>query len=75
MRIELIDRQEGRFATVTADNGTEFHEYRDIEVATGVEFSFATPHHSWERGRNENANGQANPGHSSFPPPEVVKTT
>ncbi len=46
-----------RFKTITADNGTEFHAYNKIEKATGVIFYFATPHHSWERGSNENANG------------------
>jgi transposase, IS30 family len=55
--IELIEREGGRFATITADNGTEFHSYKQIEEATGVEFYFATPHHSWERGTNENTNG------------------
>jgi IS30 family transposase len=55
--IELIDRQPARFKTITADNGTEFHSYRQIEEATGVPFYFATPHHSWERGTNENTNG------------------
>jgi IS30 family transposase len=44
-------------ATITADNGTEFHSYKDVEGATGVPFYFATPHHSWERGTNENTNG------------------
>lgn len=43
--------------TITADNGTEFHGYKIIEAATGVPFFFATPHHSWERGTNENTNG------------------
>ena len=43
--------------TITADNGTEFHSYKDIERATGIRFYFATPHHSWERGSNENFNG------------------
>ena len=46
-----------RVRTVTADNGTEFHDYRSIERATGVRFYFATPHHAWERGTNENTNG------------------
>jgi IS30 family transposase len=55
--IELIERQGGRVATITADTGTEFHSYRQIEEATGVDFYFATPHHSWERGTNENTNG------------------
>lgn len=55
--IELIERQGGRVSTITADNGTEFHSYKEIEAATGIEFYFATPHHSWERGTNENTNG------------------
>jgi IS30 family transposase len=55
--VELIERQAGRVLTITSDNGTEFHGYRQIEAATGVEFYFATPHHSWERGTNENTNG------------------
>ena len=55
--IELIGRQQGRIHTITADNGTEFHDYRDIEAATAVPFYFATPHHAWERGTNENTNG------------------
>jgi len=55
--IELIDRQRDCFKTITADNGTEFHSYMLVEQATGVPFYFATPHHSWERGTNENTNG------------------
>ena len=55
--IEVIGRQSGRFKTITADNGTEFHSYKLVEEATGVPFYFATPHHSWERGTNENTNG------------------
>jgi len=55
--IELLSRHAGRVATITADNGSEFNSYKDIEAATGVLFYFATPHHSWERGTNENTNG------------------
>jgi len=55
--VELIARHEGRVATVTADNGSEFHSYAEVEAATGARFYFATPHHSWERGTNENTNG------------------
>lgn len=53
----LIRAQHRPVRTITADNGTEFHEYAALERATGTRFSFATPHHSWERGTNENTNG------------------
>ncbi|MCA1850453.1 MAG: IS30 family transposase [Acidobacteria bacterium] len=55
--IHLISRHDGAFRTITSDNGTEFHGYKGIEERTKVRFYFATPHHSWERGSNENANG------------------
>jgi IS30 family transposase len=55
--IPLIDAFGYNIKTITADNGTEFHGYQDIEQATGIRFYFATPHHSWERGTNENTNG------------------
>jgi IS30 family transposase len=53
----LVQQHPGRFKTITADNGSEFHGYADIEKATGTKFYFATPYHSWERGSNENLNG------------------
>ena len=55
--IKLIHRQVRKVRTITADNGTEFHAYDDIEKTTHAIFYFATPHHSWERGLNENTNG------------------
>lgn len=55
--IQLITRERRPVCTVTADNGTEFHDYAAIEAATDVQFYFATPHHAWERGTNENTNG------------------
>ncbi len=54
---QLLRRQPRRVRTITADNGTEFHGYSAIERATGTRFYFATPHHAWERGTNENTNG------------------
>ncbi len=53
----LIARHPSRYKTITADNGCEFHGYRDIEQAHDLRFYFAAPHHSWERGTNENTNG------------------
>jgi IS30 family transposase len=53
----LIHRDPTAFKTITADNGTEFHQYRAIEADRKVRFYFANPYHSWERGSNENANG------------------
>lgn len=55
--IHLAKRHADRFRTITADNGTEFHSYRAIERAIALQFYFATPHHAWERGTNENTNG------------------
>ena len=55
--IELIRNSGLPFKTITWDNGTEFHGYKQIEAATGVQCFFAYPHHPWERGSNENFNG------------------
>jgi len=55
--IALINRDSKAYQTITADNGTEFHQYKKIEARHQVLFYFANPHHSWERGSNENANG------------------
>ncbi|WP_188150298.1 IS30 family transposase [Teredinibacter waterburyi] len=55
--ISLMKKSPAKFKTITADNGTEFHQYNKIEEATGRLFYFANPYHSWERGSNENCNG------------------
>jgi len=54
---KVIGRMRLRFKTITFDNGTEFHDYEQLERRYGVTCYFATPYHSWERGSNENANG------------------
>jgi IS30 family transposase len=43
--------------TITADNGKEFAGHQRIAQELGVDFYFAKPYHSWERGANENTNG------------------
>jgi len=53
----VIKKQNGRIKSITSDNGTEFHGYKEIEEKAGVKFYFAKPYHSWERGTNENTNG------------------
>ena len=54
---KLVARLPKAFKTITADNGTEFHGYEEVERKLPLRFYFATPHHSWERGTNENTNG------------------
>jgi IS30 family transposase len=55
--LSIIGPRRDLFETITADNGTEFHDYAAIEKRTRTTFYFATPYHSWERGTNENTNG------------------
>lgn len=55
--VEVIRTRGLPFKTITWDNGTEFHGYRQIEQATNIRCYFAYPHHPWERGSNENFNG------------------
>ena len=55
--IKMIAQSTHPIKTITSDNGTEFHGFEQIEKATGSEFYFANPYHSWERGLNENTNG------------------
>jgi IS30 family transposase len=53
----LIRAQPHPVRTITVDNGTEFHSYAALERVIAARFYFATPHHAWERGTNENTNG------------------
>ena len=55
--VKLLWEERQRGKTITADNGTEFHNYRELENILGTRVYFATPHHAWERGTNENTNG------------------
>jgi IS30 family transposase len=55
--VKLLWAERQRVNTITADNGTEFHNYLELESILDTEVYFATPHHAWERGTNENTNG------------------
>jgi len=55
--IDLIGRHYHSYKSITSDNGGEFHGYLKIEAITDIPFFFCHPHHSWERGTNENTNG------------------
>lgn len=43
--------------TITSDNGREFAGHQRIAAQLNVDFYFAHPYCSWERGLNENTNG------------------
>ena len=43
--------------TITADNGKEFAGHKKVAKFLNIDYYFARPYHSWERGSNENLNG------------------
>jgi len=43
--------------TITADNGKEFAGHQEVAEELNIDYYFAHPYHSWERGSNENLNG------------------
>ena len=55
--IERLSSYKKRIHTITSDNGKEFAEHKMISSELKVDFFFAKPYHSWERGANENTNG------------------
>lgn len=55
--IDLLSNEPHRVRTLTSDNGAEFHGYKQLEQSLRAIVYFATPHHAWERGTNENTNG------------------
>lgn len=55
--IEKLKEWKGIIQTITADNGKEFADHQTISKALDIDFYFARPYHSWERGSNENLNG------------------
>lgn len=55
--IELLQDWKPLIKTITSDNGKEFAGHQGIADSLGIDFYFAKPYHSWERGANENLNG------------------
>jgi IS30 family transposase len=47
----------GLVKTITTDNGVQFSCHQQIARELNIDYYFATPYHSWERGSNENLNG------------------
>ena len=57
---ELIDMTlpyKNYIKTITADNGNEFSDFKRIEKKLNLQFFFAHPYSSWERGLSEHTNG------------------
>ena len=55
--IELLEDWEPFIFTITSDNGKEFANHQQIAQKLNIDFYFAKPYHSWQRGANENLNG------------------
>ena len=52
--IALLSPCKDWIKTITSDNGKEFANHETIAAKLDIEFYFANPYHSWERGANEN---------------------
>ena len=55
--IQALSPYKSYLRTLTADNGKEFSCHQNVSKVLEVDFYFATPYHSWERGLNEHTNG------------------
>lgn len=55
--IEILKNWKPFLETITSDNGKEFAKHLEISKELEVDYYFAKPYHSWERGANENYNG------------------
>lgn len=55
--IELLEEWKPLIHTITSDNGKEFANHQSLCQKLEIDYYFAKPYHSWERGANENLNG------------------
>jgi IS30 family transposase len=54
---EILEDWKPYLRTITADNGKEFAGHEQVAENLEIDYFFAHPYHSWERGSNENLNG------------------
>lgn len=55
--LDLLCEWKPYLNTITADNGKEFAGHEIVAEQLAIDYYFAHPYHSWERGSNENLNG------------------
>jgi len=55
--VDLLENWKPMIHTITSDNGKEFANHMNIAEQLDIDFYFAKPYHSWQRGANENLNG------------------
>lgn len=55
--IQLLEQWKPLLHTITSDNGKEFANHQKLSEKLNIDYYFAKPYHSWERGANENING------------------
>jgi len=55
--VEALGEWKPWLHTITSDNGKEFAFHQLVSSQLEIDYYFAAPYHSWERGANENLNG------------------
>lgn len=55
--VQLLRPFLDKLKTMTGDNGKEFAQHEQLAAELDMDFFFAHPYASWERGSNENMNG------------------
>ena len=55
--IAILEPHKNKIKTITSDNGTEFVKHEAIANQLGIDWYFADPYSSQQRGCNENQNG------------------
>ena len=57
--IQMLTPYKTKTLTITCDNGKEFADHQEFAKALDADVYFAHAYSSWERGSNENTNGQS----------------